>query len=49
MKGDQRIDRRFAELAAAGRKALIPFVTAGIPIPSRSCRCFMPSSALART
>ena len=29
-RGD-RIDRRFAALAAAGRKALVPFVTAGDP------------------
>ena len=28
-----RIDRRFAELTAAGRTALIPFVTAGDPDP----------------
>jgi tryptophan synthase alpha chain len=28
-----RIDRRFAELAAAGRTGLIPFVTAGDPSP----------------
>lgn len=35
MKGDQRIDRRFAELAAAGRKGLIPFVTAGDPDPEQ--------------
>jgi len=28
-----RIDRRFAELAAAGRKGLIPYVTAGHPHP----------------
>jgi len=28
-----RIDQRFAELAAAGRAALIPFVTAGDPLP----------------
>ena len=29
-----RIDRRFAELAACGRTALIPFVTAGDPQPA---------------
>ena len=28
-----RIDRRFAELAAAHRTGLIPFVTAGDPLP----------------
>jgi len=28
-----RIDDRFAQLKAAGRKALIPFITAGDPIP----------------
>ncbi|HEX6834531.1 MAG TPA: tryptophan synthase subunit alpha [Rudaea sp.] len=28
-----RIDRRFAELKSAGRKGLIPFVTAGDPLP----------------
>src|SRR5690606_8030835 len=28
-----RIDRRFAELAARGRTGLIPFVTAGDPLP----------------
>jgi tryptophan synthase alpha chain len=29
-----RIDRRFAALKAAGRTGLIPFVTAGDPLPS---------------
>jgi tryptophan synthase alpha chain len=29
-----RIAQRFAELKAAGRKALIPFVTAGYPLPT---------------
>lgn len=33
MTSDNRIDRRFAELAASGRKGLIPFVTAGDPDP----------------
>ena len=28
-----RIDRRFADLRAAGRKGLVPFVTAGDPHP----------------
>jgi tryptophan synthase alpha chain len=28
---DQRIDRRFAELRAAGRRALVPYITAGHP------------------
>ena len=28
-----RIDRRFAELAEAGRPGLIPYITAGHPIP----------------
>lgn len=28
-----RIDRRFADLRAAGRKGLIPFITAGDPLP----------------
>lgn len=31
MSAPNRIDRRFAELAACGRKALIPFITAGDP------------------
>ncbi len=33
MTPHNRIDRRFAELAASGRKGLIPFVTAGDPDP----------------
>lgn len=31
--GVQRIERRFADLAAAGRTGLVPFITAGDPLP----------------
>ena len=31
-----RIDRRFAELKAAGRTGLVPFVTAGDPSPAHT-------------
>jgi len=31
--GASRIDERFAGLRAAGRKALVPFITAGDPEP----------------
>lgn len=34
MSGTSRIDRRFAALKAAGRPALIPFMTAGDPDPA---------------
>ncbi|MCA1854152.1 MAG: tryptophan synthase subunit alpha, partial [Beggiatoa sp.] len=31
--GRSRIDERFTALRAAGRKALVPFITAGDPAP----------------
>jgi tryptophan synthase alpha chain len=33
---DDRIDRRFAELRAAGRRALVPYITAGHPDAART-------------
>ncbi len=33
MRGTNRIDTRFAQLNASGRKGLIPFMTAGDPLP----------------
>ncbi|MGH7617574.1 MAG: tryptophan synthase subunit alpha, partial [Gemmatimonadaceae bacterium] len=33
---DERIEQRFAELRAAGRRALVPYITAGYPDASKT-------------
>jgi tryptophan synthase alpha chain len=44
MTADNRIDRAFRELATAGRKGLLPFVTAGLP-DLETTQCILESLA----